>query len=241
MREDVLDNFVWQAIRADQSTLAEIGPAGKAGRFRREVSPFCGLADESVETWADLAQVLGRDDVAILMGPRLAKHPDGWACLLEEVATQWVSDELIPSTSDCEFLRLGPSDVPEMLDLTARTEPGPFLQETIRIGRYWGHRRDGKLVAMAGERMRAGGFVEVSAVCVDPSAQRRGLGAAATLFVAEQIRASGGVPMLHVREGNDAAVSLYARLGFRLRTECLVYVLAPPGWEAPESMAAADA
>ena len=241
MREDVLDNFVWQAIRTDQSALAEVGPAGKAGRFRREVSPFCGLEDESVEAWADLAQVLGREDVAILMGPRLAKHPDGWACLLEEVATQWVSDERMPSTSESVFTPLGPSDVPEMLDLTARTEPGPFLEETIRIGRYWGHRRDGKLVAMAGERMRAGGFVEVSAVCVDPSAQRSGLGAAATLFVAEQIRASGGVPMLHVREGNDAALALYARLGFRLRTERFVYVLAPPGWEPPDEVEAAEA
>ena len=80
-------------------------------------------------------------------------------------------------------------------------------------------------------------LVEISAVCVDPAARREGLGGALTRFVAEQIRASGGRPMLHVREGNEAAIALYEGLGFVRRAERFVYALAPPGWERPETSA----
>ena len=211
-----------------------VGPHGLAGRFPSLVSPFCGLADASPEAWSDLASVLGTADIAILMGPRVEKTPDGWSCLLEEVATQWVAGDL-PPAPEVAFERLGPDDVPDILDLTVKTEPGPFGSETIRIGRYWGLRRDGRLIAMAGERMRAGGFIEISAVCVDPCAQREGLGGAATLFVAERIREAGAVPILHVREGNDPALALYERLGFQFRQDRHVYVFAPPGWTPPEA------
>jgi hypothetical protein len=48
-------------------------------------------------------------------------------------------------------LPLGTTDVPEMLELTAVTEPAPFLPQTIQMGSYFGIRAsDGRLVAMAG-------------------------------------------------------------------------------------------
>jgi hypothetical protein len=36
------------------------------------------------------------------------------------------------------------ADVPEMLELVARTGPGPFLARTIELGDYLGIRRDGR-------------------------------------------------------------------------------------------------
>ena len=80
---------------------------------------------------------------------------------------------------------------------------------------------------MAGERMRCGDWVEVSGVCVHPSAQREGLGAALTLNVAEAIRSRGKRAMLHVRQGNDEAMALYRKLGFRMRADRYVYALRP--------------
>ena len=62
-----------------------------------------------------------------------------------------------------------------MLALAAATEPGPFLPETIRMGRYFGTRsRDGRLMAMAGERLRLNGFTEISAVCTHPDFRGQG-------------------------------------------------------------------
>ena len=236
MAEDVLDNLIWHAISTGRPELGQVGPAGLAGRFPKTVSPFCGLEGESPEAWDDLAHLLGVEDVAIFMGPRVSKTPEGWRCLMEEVATQWVAGDLAAAPADLPFAPLGQDDVPDMLDLTERTEPGPFLADTIQFGRYWGLRREGMLIAMAGERMRAGDYLEISAVCVDPSAQREGLGRAATLFVAERIREAGYVPILHVRQGNDPALTLYERIGFRLHQERFVYVFAPPGWKLPKSM-----
>jgi hypothetical protein len=62
-------------------------------------------------------------------------------------------------------LRRGTTDVPEMLELTAATEPGAFLPQTIQMGSYFGIRAsDGRLVPMAGKRLQSTAFVEISAV-----------------------------------------------------------------------------
>ena len=55
------------------------------------------------------------------------------------------------------LLELGDADVPEMLALTELTQPGPFGPRTHDLGRYIGIRVDGRLAAMAGERMRPDG------------------------------------------------------------------------------------
>ena len=230
MNDPVLDNMPWVALSGEQAHLALLGSNRRAVRSRADVGIFVGMADESPAAWADVAELIGVEDVAVTMGPPIEAIPDGWTCLLEETATQWVAEKLDPAPTTVSFTRLGFDDVPDMLDLTERTEPGPFLSGTIETGRYWGLRREGKLLAMAGERFRSGGWVEVSAVCVDPAAQRKGLGAAATLFVAERIIEDGGRPMLHVRQGNDSALALYEKIGFRMRTHRSVYVLAAPGW-----------
>ena len=109
-----------------------------------------------------------------------------------------------------------------MVRLAAETEPGPFGPNSNRTGRWFGVRRDGRLVAMAGERMRVEGFGEVSGVCVDPSVRGEGLGAVVTLAAAHGIRERGDTPMLHVRDGNDGAHRLYRRIGFEPRRQVTV-------------------
>jgi len=104
-----------------------------------------------------------------------------------------------------------------MLTLTRLTQPGPFGTRTRELGTYFGIRRSGSLVAMAGERLHVSGYREVSAVCTHP--QHRGHGYAAALMQAVMagMRARKEIPFLHVRADNDQAVGLYERLGFRRR------------------------
>jgi predicted GNAT family acetyltransferase len=93
------------------------------------------------------------------------------------------------------------------------------------MGAYLGVRRDGRLVAMAGERMRVPGWTEISAVCTDPAWRGQGLGTRLLLAVAAGIRARDEVPFLHVLASNVDAIRLYEHLGFRLRLRTTIFVL----------------
>lgn len=104
-----------------------------------------------------------------------------------------------------------------MLDLVARTQPGPFLPRTHEMGTYLGIRRGGALVAMAGERLRPPGWSEISAVCTDPAHRGLGLGSRLVRAVGAVIRERGDVPFLHATATNTAAVRVYEGLGFTLR------------------------
>jgi predicted GNAT family acetyltransferase len=77
---------------------------------------------------------------------------------------------------------------------------------------------DGELVALAGERLRLPGFVELSAVCTDPRVRGRGLAAYLMRHLMRGAVARGETPFLHVVPDNAAAISIYRRLGFEVRT-----------------------
>ena len=75
------------------------------------------------------------------------------------------------------------------------------------------------IVGMAGRRLQAGGYAEISAVCVHPEHRRQGLAAALTAAVAHGLRADGLTPSLHVASSNANALRVYEALGFTARTE----------------------
>ena len=75
--------------------------------------------------------------------------PPGWE-LVGAIPGVQMDGSRLAVRHDPEAVRLGPADVPEMLDLVARTQPGPFGPRTITLGTYLGIRRGGALVAMAG-------------------------------------------------------------------------------------------
>jgi predicted GNAT family acetyltransferase len=138
------------------------------------------------------------------------------------------ADALTPDESkspDFEVIALTDADAPEMLALATLTKPGPFYSCTHQMGRFIGVKQDGRLVAMAGERMQPTGFTEVSGVCTHPDARGRGLGGALTRIVAGAILARGETPFLHVYATNTGAIGLYETLGFTLRREMTMTVL----------------
>jgi predicted GNAT family acetyltransferase len=116
-----------------------------------------------------------------------------------------------------KIVDLGAADVPEMLELTALTKPGPFNRRTHELGTYLGIRRDGKLVAMAGERLKVRGYTEVSAVCTHPEHTGHDYARILMTEVMRRICDRGETPFLHVREDNVRAIELYKRLGFKQR------------------------
>lgn len=104
-----------------------------------------------------------------------------------------------------------------MLDLVGRTRPGPLRPRTHELGTYLGIRENGRLVAMAGERLRPPGWTEISAVCTAPEARARGHAVRLVGTLAARVVARGDRPFPHVAEAGTGAVALYERLGFTTR------------------------
>jgi predicted GNAT family acetyltransferase len=87
------------------------------------------------------------------------------------------------------------------------------------MGQFRGIRIDGRLAAMAGERMRFPGYTEVSGVCTHPDFRGRGLARRLSAAVMAGITARGDGTFLHAWKANRAAIALYEGLGFELRAQ----------------------
>jgi ribosomal protein S18 acetylase RimI-like enzyme len=189
---------------------------GAVLRYPPDVCPFIALPDEpDAGAWADLAALVGPGATAAVSAPRV-EPPPGWEVVAETPGVQLV-DVGVAAAADPEAVVLGAADVPEMLALVERTRPGPFLPRTIRMGTYLGIRRDGELVAMAGERLHPPGWTEISAVCTDPRFRGTGLAGRLVRAVVAGIRERGEAPLLHAAASNVNAIRLYESIGFTLR------------------------
>jgi ribosomal protein S18 acetylase RimI-like enzyme len=235
---EVLDNPAWTSLTGAHARFAE--RVGDAARYPADVSPFAAVRDTTApQAWEDAAALIGPGATMTLTAPTI-ELPPGWRLVREIPGVQMVADgglTAVPNV-DVDIIRLSAADAPEMRDLVARTEPGPFLERTYLMGNYLGIRKAGRLVAMTGERLHPTGYTEISAVCTD--AAERGHGYAATLVcaVADGIRARGQTPFLHTGRANAPAIRLYERLGFRLRSEPrFVRVEAPMATDRPPDAA----
>ncbi|TKK80726.1 GNAT family N-acetyltransferase [Herbidospora galbida] len=213
----VLDNPGWAALTGPHAHLAEV--RGGVRRYQPDVSVFLGVpGDPNPEEWAAIASFAGPGGTISLTFD--APLPDGWEIVQNIDGVQLDGSAVWGQPFD-EAVVLTPDDVPDMLDLVARTEPGPFLPRTIEMGTYLGVRHEGKLVAMAGERLHPPGWTEISAVCTDASFRGQGLATRLVLGVAAGIRARGETPFMHASASNVNAIRLYEKLGFTLRARRL--------------------
>ena len=208
------DNPVYSALETDHARFAISNGAAK--RYPGEVSRFAGLRDASPAAFADLdALVAPGETVALVTAAPLAL-PDGWELVRDRLIDQMVCERPPAPDEGPPLLELGAEDVPEMLALAELTQPGPFGPRTLELGRYVGIRVNGRLVAMAGERMRPAGATEISAVCTHPDFTGRGYARALMTPLIADAFAAGRLPMLHVKTENGAK-RLYERLGFSVR------------------------
>jgi ribosomal protein S18 acetylase RimI-like enzyme len=211
-----LDNPVWSALTGPHSAFA-IGQ-GAARHYPRAVAPFSAIAEPSDAAYADLAADLPKGLEARLFRPAEEPLPSGWESVSARPVVQMVAEGRVSTDDDSRTIALlGPADMVEMLDLVAATKPGPFEHRTIEMGHYVGIRRDGRLVAMAGERLRLPGYVEISAICTHPDERGQGLAGRLTRHLMSAILAEGSLPFLHVFTDNPA-MRLYEKLGFQPRT-----------------------
>ena len=219
-----LDRPIWTALTTRHADLAVGGE--RARRYLSDIEPFIAAADDEPESLAEFARLIpgGEELLTIQAGPvRLAP---GVRLASERPAVQMIAEDPVRGPRPEGAEPLDDADVPEMIALAELTRPGPFRAQTHRLGQFWGIRRDGRLAAMAGERMKLPGMSELSGVCVHPDWRGHGYARALSMFVASEIVNRGEAPFLHAYADNLAAVRLYESLGFALRSEMRALVVA---------------
>jgi predicted GNAT family acetyltransferase len=218
-RSHPLDCPIWSALTTRQAGFAA-ADAALARRFREDIGPFAAAADTSPHAIAALAALTRADDDMSLLERAPPAPPAGVTLKMSAPGVQMVATAFTPgSRRDAAIEPLGDADAGEMIALATLTRPGPFRAATHTLGRFVGIRDNGRLVAMAGERLQPEGFVELSAICTHPDYRGRGYAAALTRAVGDRILAEGATPFLHAYASNTAAIALYRLLGFELRCE----------------------
>ena len=225
MSQHPLDNAVWHALTSMHAHLAQ--GDGLARRYPLHLAPFAAVREQTPEGFAALARALHPEGMAALFITPLEPPLPGWTHLRTFKVMQMACEKLEP-TFEPEMVELQAQDMPDMLELVRLTEPGPFKEHANELGRFYGVRDNGKLVAMAGERIRLTGFTEISAVCTHPEFQRRGLARGLMHRIAREILARDEMPFLHVAAGNTNAIRAYETLGFKQRQMFTAVVIKAP-------------
>jgi ribosomal protein S18 acetylase RimI-like enzyme len=213
-----LDNPIFNALGTCQAHFAE--KFGVVRRFPAEVTTLGGFPEPNAEGFGAVRGLLAAGGGLGLFLPKRMEAPEGLEIMTEGALLQMILENdarLEPNGRSHDFVELGEADVPEMVELATLTKPGPFATRTREMGTYLGIRKDGRLVAMAGERLKLPGYTEISAVCTHPEHLGHGYAGFLMTILAERIRERGEVPILHVRAENARAVQLYERLGFKHR------------------------
>jgi predicted GNAT family acetyltransferase len=218
-----LDHPVWYALTTRQAALAEGGALAR--RYPPDIGPFAALSEMSPQCFAALGVLMSPSDYVVLFTPDTVAAPAEFKTLLAKTGEQMIGMPAEVPGGSADIVTLGAGDVPAMLELTKLTNPGPFAVRTRELGTFLGVKVDGRLAAMAGERMKPADYTEITAVCVHPDYRGRGYAQLLLGAIARQIAARGEIPFLHVFSDNDSAIALYRRQGMEIRRRLCVTVL----------------
>ncbi|MBN9178431.1 MAG: GNAT family N-acetyltransferase [Microbacterium sp.] len=224
--ETALDNAPWSALTGPHARFAIGGDLAR--RYPEDVAPFVAVRSwDHPDVWDALREILDPGEVFGVSGYE-GDVPHGWTLVGGGDGVQLVETAALDPRPDPEAVLLGRDDVSEMLAIVERNQPGPFRPRTYELGRYIGIRHEGRLIAMAGERLHPEGWTEISAVSVDEDHRRRGLASRLVLDVAFHIQARGDRALLHAAATNTGAIAAYERLGFALRRRTRFSSIAAP-------------
>ncbi len=223
MASHPLDNPAWHSLIGAHAGLGRASGAVRA--YRPEVAIFAAIDESAPADLSGLVDLVAPGSRCALAGSKPVRLPDGFESEHVFDVLQMVAQSPVAVDVTAQIALLGQSHVAAMVELVELTQPGPFASETWRMGDYRGIFHDGRLVAMAGERMRPAGFTEISAVCTHPDFRGKGYAKQLVSVGALAIVARGETPFLHAVPDNFVAVETYRKLGFEVRRTTTATVL----------------
>ncbi|MBV6325179.1 GNAT family N-acetyltransferase [Duganella violaceipulchra] len=221
-RNDLLDHIFWHTLTGAHARHADGG--GGARRYTQGFSPIVAFADPARPDFAALAAVCDPGE-PFYCDSWNGAAPPGWKIDAESTMFRMVWRGAMPAADPApDAQALGPRHAAQALELALLCKPGPFGLRTIELGDYFGCFDGERLMAMAGERLRAPGLCEISGVCTHPDYQGRGLAKKLILKLVRRHLQRGDTSFLHVMRSNDAH-QLYLRMGFEDYLESVVRVI----------------
>jgi ribosomal protein S18 acetylase RimI-like enzyme len=219
----LLDNIMWNCLSGPHAQFA--AGSGPVRRYAPGFSPIVGCQDPERPDFAELARCCDPGEsfyVDIWSGAA----PEGWRIDREAHMLKMIWHATAPENdAAADAIPLRPEHASLAVELAKLTNPGPFGIRTPELGEYFGYFDDGRLIAMAGERMCAGNLQEISGICTHPDFQGRGLARKLTLKLVHREMQRGKTPFLHVLSHNTPARTLYEKMGFRNYRETVVRVI----------------
>lgn len=224
MNHSILDHLVWHAIQANSHLAIK---TEHAGVFGLKISPLAAVAQFDQSCFDELHSITEPERIVLTFSKNGLDHYQGWK-IIESNRMQQMIYLNAPNHGPkigAEIIPLADAHIPEMLALTALTKPGPFLERTVDFGQYHGIFENGKLASMAGLRLQAGKYKEISAVCTHPDSLGKGYARALLEWMVDHILSQANIPFLHVRKDNARAIAVYERMGFEFRGDFYYTIL----------------
>ena len=219
----LLDRPVWSALATRHAAFARGDDLAR--KYDPAIVPFAATASDDAEGLRALETLVSPGESVLMLQVDPIVLPAGLSAVSTAVGVQMIGGAAPKAVSDPAVEPLSADDAAEMLALATLTRPGPFTARALALGEFWGVRLQGRLAAMAGERMKQPGHTEISGVCAHPDFRGQGLARRLSLFVADRIVQRGETPYLHAYATNAAAIGLYESIGFRIRDEVNVAVV----------------
>jgi ribosomal protein S18 acetylase RimI-like enzyme len=218
-----LDSISWNSLTGLHAPYS-VGTE-TARRYAKGYSPIIGFADPQRPDFDALAPFCdpGEHFYCENWG---GAAPAGWH--IDEDATKFkmVWEKATPDEDGApQIAPITADHIPQVLALIKAASPGPFGQRTLELGQFQGWFEGGHLVAMAGERLRAGRYREICSVCTHPEFQGKGLARRLTNQMIRQQMLRGELSFLQVMRGNAGARRLYEGMGFAVYCETVVRIV----------------
>ena len=214
-----LDNPIWHSLSGPLRRFGE--SHGDTRWFPSTVAPFIAVSTADTRPDLNAAAARGWRDPAYFFGVIPQALPAGWHFASISNVLQLLPPSEPPGdlqTDIGEDIReLGEADRPAMLALTRIAFPVFFRERTAALGQYLGIFSEGRLMAMAGERLAVTGWQEISGVCTHPDFAGRGSARRLMRALLARHRQRGVATFLHVSEENHHARRLYESMGYVLR------------------------
>ncbi|MGY0034862.1 GNAT family N-acetyltransferase [Pedobacter sp. NJ-S-72] len=212
----LLDNPIMNALVTVHENFSS--GTSEIKRYNEDTIPFMGMTGTNGELLTQIEPYFKAGEEVFLKDAAGQRIPDRWEILNRLNCLQMVyTPDAIKTVSMEGVIKLSVHDADELFQLINLVQPGFFKKRTSSLGNYYGIKKDGHLIAAAGERFKLKGFTELSAVCTHPEHTGNGYAQRLLNVLCSKNLAEGNTPFLHVVDSNIRAIKIYEHLDFEIR------------------------